>query len=73
MVVHLDNSLSKRTAMMMTLLTELEQLNVDYLLESNRVPNLVKWHRKLTNRTINDDATVSDTVCTNGCCLVILL
>ena len=41
------------------LLVEFEQLNIDHLVESSHVPNLVWWYRKLTNRTINDDATVS--------------
>lgn len=59
MVVHLDDNLSKRTEMMKKLLAEFEQLGIDHVMESNRVPNLVRWHRKLTNRTINDDATVS--------------
>ena len=62
MVVHLDNCLSRRTEMMMKLLAEFEQLNVDHLMESSDLPNLVRWHRKLTNRTINDDATVSETI-----------
>lgn len=59
MVVHLDDNLSKRTEMMKKLLAEFELLGIDHVMESNRVPNLVRWHRKLTNRTINDDATVS--------------
>ena len=61
MVVHLDSRLSQRTEMMIQLLTELKQLNVEHVMESSDVPNLVRWHRKLTNRTINDDATVSKT------------
>ena len=60
MVVHLDNCLSRRTEMMKRLLAEFEQLSIDHLVESSDVPNLVRWHRKLTNRTINDDATVSE-------------
>ena len=59
MVVHLDSCLTKRADMMEKLLVEFEQLNIDHLVESSHVPNLVWWHRKLTNRTINDDATVS--------------
>ena len=46
--------------MMKRLLAEFEQLNIDHLMESSDVPNLVRWHRNLTNRTINDDATVSE-------------
>ena len=60
MVVHLYNHLSRRTEMMKRLHAEFEQLNIDHLMESSDVPNLVRWHRKLTNRTINDDATVSE-------------
>ena len=59
MVVHLDNCLSRRTEMMKKLLAEFEQLEIDHLIESSDVPNLVRWHRKLTSRTISDDATVS--------------
>ena len=60
MVVHLDNCLSRRTEMMKKLLAEFEQLKIDHLLETSDVPNLVRWHRKLTSRTISDDATVSE-------------
>ena len=58
-VIHLDSCLTKRADMMEKLLAEFEQLNIDHLVESSHVPNLVWWHHKLTNRTINDDATVS--------------
>ena len=77
MVVHLDSRLSQRTEMMVHLLTELKQLNIDHLMELSDVPNLVRWRRKLTNRTINDDATVSKTHAKHyycvRCCLRLFL
>lgn len=63
MLVYLDNCLSQKTEMMKKLLAEFDQLSIDHSMESSKVPNLVRWHRKLTDRNINDDATVSETHC----------
>ena len=60
MVLHVDSALMKRSGFVETLAAELEQIEVTYLLESNRVPNSVTWHRNIVNRTVSDDATVSD-------------
>ena len=60
MVVHVDNGLVKRRGFVETLSTELEQIEVTYLLESSGVPNSLTWHRNIVNRTVNDDAMVSD-------------
>ena len=66
MIVQLDSCLTKRTEMMEKLLAEFEQLNIEHLVVSSNVPNLVRWQRKLTSRTISDDATVSDTIMHGG-------
>lgn len=58
MIIILDTSLSENAELMAELASEMNEAGIEYRVNSEMYPGSVRWRRKVTERSVNENAEV---------------